>query len=201
MVLVIQQMLTELRRMRPEELQLLDLQAPFDDDSSAGDFFGWYQWWEKTWKRRRLQHLFLLVHDQSSYFGLELQLIGGVTIVWETHRPFIPIFGFWVAIHHLTWMIPRVCLKLMSTSDVFQFPMWTSVAIWDVLTFRETPRVFGSFWPQKPALTWVLRQFLEATAELLSYLEVSNLDLHPEDVEEAPERLERPGSPGAWNKT
>lgn len=28
-------------------------------------------------------------------------------------------------------------------------------------------------------------QLLEATAELLSYLEVSNLDLHPEDVEEA----------------
>ena len=29
------------------------------------------------------------------------------------------------------------------------------------------------------------RQLLEATAELLSYLEVSSLDLHPEDVEEA----------------
>eukprot|EP00434_Breviolum_minutum_P011327 symbB.v1.2.009996.t1/scaffold646.1/size176640/12 len=28
-------------------------------------------------------------------------------------------------------------------------------------------------------------QLLEATAELLSYLEVSSLDLHPEDVEEA----------------
>ena len=43
-----------------------------------------------------------------------------------------------------------------------------------------------------------LLQFLEATAELLSYLEVSNLDLHPEDVEEAIHRWShQPGADGA----
>ncbi|CAL1154011.1 unnamed protein product [Cladocopium goreaui] len=61
--------------------------------------------------------------------------------------------------------------------------MWKCPAEAMVLVIQKMLKELRQMTPQELHLLDL--QLLEATAELLSYLEVSNLDLHPEDVEEA----------------
>ena len=132
-----------------------------------------------------MKHDPLKSHDQS----LELQFMG---VSQSCDRPirlsYQILAGCSVDIHHLTWMVPNWGLsenrvKFRLSQDVISFPHENGLL--GGPHFQRHYYMFGYVWrPQKRLAPW-LCQLLEATAELLSYLEVSNLDLHPEDVEEA----------------